>query len=629
MVSEPRLESSPEMGDKIIPAAEVKEAGGALVVQRVIRESGGSWPMLTRTNYADWALLMQVMLEARQLWVAVKDGTPERETDRAAMEYLLRSVPPEMISTLAVKPTAKEAWEALEKMRLGVTRVRDARATALKKQLEAIKFNDSEDLDDFSMRLSSLVSQLGVLGVQIKEPDTVRKFLSVVPKQFSQMACSIETLLDLDTLSIEELIGRLKAAEERYSVDEPSPAKATGKLLLSEQDWFARMKLRDGGSSSSHAGRGGGKPRGRGTGYSAPGAGRSGESRDSCRYCGVAGHWARDCRKKKKGEEKKREEEAHLVQTGEEDDDDALLMMSACTIASAPLLQAPTACKQPGISEATTSTRLVAESSTRPVAEPEDKSTPPNEFTRIQWIAEWDEATLEESTASSREDSTKVTREESALSTLHELVESPGQEDPTTSSQEDSTRLSQEDSTRATRKESVLFLREEKAQVNLAQEGDTKKGVWYLDSGATNHMTGDRAAFAELDPSIVGTVKFGDGSRVNICGQGTVLFICKTGEHRAITGVYYIPRLNTQILSLGQFDENGCQILIKDGILRLRDRERKLLVKVEREPNRMYKLAVRVAQPVCLAVHAGSEIGRASCREKCLRLCRSRWSPYH
>ena len=24
-----------------------------------------------------------------------------------------------------------------------------------------------------------------------------------------------------------------------------------------------------------------------------------------------------------------------------------------------------------------------------------------------------------------------------------------------------------------------------------------------------------------------------------------------------------------------------------------------------------------------------AEIGRASCREECLRLCRSRWSPYH
>jgi hypothetical protein len=153
--------------------------------------------------------------------------------------------------------------------------------------------------------------------------------------------------------------------------------------------------------------------------------------------------------------------------------------------------------------------------------------------------------------------------------------------------------------------ESTLFLLEEKAQVNLAQEGDAKDGVWYLDSGASNHMTGDRAAFTDLDTSITGSVKFGDGSMVDICGQGTVLFIAKSGEHRAITGVYYIPRLNTHIISLGQFDENGCQVLIEDGLLRVRDRQRKLLVKVKREANRMYKLHARVAQPVCLAVHTG------------------------
>ena len=96
--------------------------------------------------------------------------------------------------------------------------------------------------------------------------------------------------------------------------------------------------------------------------------------------------------------------------------------------------------------------------------------------------------------------------------------------------------------------------------MNLAQGGDAKEGVWYLDSGATNHMTGDRSAFAELDTSIIGTVKFGDGSRVNICGQGTVLFVCKSGKHQAIAGVYYIPRLNTQIISLGQLTRmvTGC-----------------------------------------------------------------------
>ena len=82
-----------------------------------------------------------------------------------------------------------------------------------------------------------------------------------------------------------------------------------------------------------------------------------------------------------------------------------------------------------------------------------------------------------------------------------------------------------------------LFLLEEKAQVNLAQVGDAKDGVWVLDSGATSHMTGERAMFADIDTSIVGTVRFGDGSVVNICGQGTVLFVGRTGEHLAIQGV--------------------------------------------------------------------------------------------
>ena len=37
------------------------------------------------------------------------------------------------------------------------------------------------------------------------------------------MACAIETLVDLNTLALEELIGRLKAAEERYDLDGAPP----------------------------------------------------------------------------------------------------------------------------------------------------------------------------------------------------------------------------------------------------------------------------------------------------------------------------------------------------------------------------------------------------------------------
>jgi hypothetical protein len=52
-----------------------------------------------------------------------------------------------------------------------------------------------------------------------------------------------------------------------------------------------------------------------------------------------------------------------------------------------------------------------------------------------------------------------------------------------------------------------------------------------LDTGATNHMTGCRSTFINLNRSVQGMVKFGDGSIVQIEGVGTILFSCKNWEH--------------------------------------------------------------------------------------------------
>ena len=111
------------------------EQPGPIVQTRVVREGGGGspWPMLTRTNYGDWALLMQVKLEGRHLWEAIETGMAVRSDNRLAMEAILCGVPPEMVATLAAKSTAKEAWEALKTMRLGVARVREAKAATLSK----------------------------------------------------------------------------------------------------------------------------------------------------------------------------------------------------------------------------------------------------------------------------------------------------------------------------------------------------------------------------------------------------------------------------------------------------------------------------------------------------------------
>ena len=86
----------------------------------------------------------------------------------------------------------------------------------------------------------------------------------------------------------------------------------------------------------------------------------------------------------------------------------------------------------------------------------------------------------------------------------------------------------------------TVNLDEPRAQVHLGRVGADQEQRWYLDSGASNHMTGSKAAFSELDDDVTGTVKFGDGSRVAIQGRDTIIFRCQNGEHRSLMDVYYI-----------------------------------------------------------------------------------------
>ena len=71
--------------------------------------------------------------------------------------------------------------------------------------------------------------------------------------------------------------------------------------------------------------------------------------------------------------------------------------------------------------------------------------------------------------------------------------------------------------------------------------------------------------------------------------------------------VYYILQLRSSIISIGQLDERSSKILIKDGVLRIRDQEQQLLAKVKRSLNRLYLLDLKVEQSVCLAARHSEE----------------------
>ncbi len=154
----------------------------------------------------------------------------------------------------------------------------------------------------------------------------------------------------------------------------------------------------------------------------------------------------------------------------------------------------------------------------------------------------------------------------------------------------------------------LLHLDEPRAHALLGNSSNSDKtDGWCLDTGATHHMTGRREFFTELDSDVRDSVKFGDASGVEIEGVSSVIFAAESSEHRLVIRVYYIPALRNSIISLGQLDESGSRVEIKDGVMRIWDRHQRLLAKVTRGTNRLYVLNVQVAQPLCLAARWDDE----------------------
>jgi hypothetical protein len=242
--------------------------GGALGyhgLQAVVRDvgPGGGWPTLTKTNYVEWAAVMEVKLQVRHMWEAVRYGDVDYDADRRALDALITAAPPEMQFTLSKKRTAKKAWDSNAAARIGSDRARKTTLQALRKEWENLAFKPGEDVDDFALRLNTLLQKVVQFGDDTYDKErAVEKLFRCVPERYRQTARSIESLLDLSTMMIEEAIGRLKVVDS----DEPQPPSRGisigGKLHLTQEQWEARRSdRRRGNPSPSTGGRKRGKPR--------------------------------------------------------------------------------------------------------------------------------------------------------------------------------------------------------------------------------------------------------------------------------------------------------------------------------------------------------------------------------
>ena len=134
--------------------------------------------------------------------------------------------------------------------------------------------------------------------------------------------------------------------------------------------------------------------------------------------------------------------------------------------------------------------------------------------------------------------------------------------------------------------ETTLLMAIEETDNDITLQGivqsELEEGLWYLDTGATSHMTRKRNLFYELDESYKGNVRFRDDSRIKIEGKGKILPNSKGNTQITLTNVLYTPKLKANILSLGCLDEQGCQITLVKGLLTTRDENDRLLTTIKR-----------------------------------------------
>jgi len=86
--------------------------------------------------------------------------------------------------------------------------------------------------------------------------------------------------------------------------------------------------------------------------------------------------------------------------------------------------------------------------------------------------------------------------------------------------------------------------------------------VWYLDSGASFHMMGNREFFSDLEEKDLQMyVEMGDDGRYSITGIGRVIFQMKFGSPIRIKGVMFVANLKKNLVFVTVLEDHGYDVI--------------------------------------------------------------------
>lgn len=158
-----------------------------------------------------------------------------------------------------------------------------------------------------------------------------------------------------------------------------------------------------------------------------------------------------------------------------------------------------------------------------------------------------------------------------------------------------------EDATEA-ENETLLVAYEEMTQ-------SVQREDWFLDSGCSHHMTGNKQWFTEIhEEGLNKNVKLGNDTTLNVVARGSIQVQINDVTH-VISDVYYVPELKTNLLSLGQLQEKGLAILIQNDTCKIFHPDRGLIIHTNMRGNLMFYVSASMTSqhPQCFQAEDDSD----------------------
>ncbi|CAL9026957.1 unnamed protein product, partial [Prunus brigantina] len=271
--------------------------------------SGGDLrtPQFDGANYDFWAVKMETILIAHDLWDVVEVGVQpqpviEKKEDSGgegseaekvpvaepaisredkiknakALSLIQGALTDELFPRIRNEKTAKGAWDVLRREFRGDKKVRAVKLQAVRADFEYMRMTDGESLDSYLARFFGTVNNLKSLGEDVTETRIVQKLLMSLSRRYKSIVSIIEETRDLDVLRVEEVIASVKVYDKREDLhDERDKVAGTERA-------FSSLKVGNNQVQGTHKGS-----------QSRPNQKHKGKPR--CGKCNRFGHIAKDC----------------------------------------------------------------------------------------------------------------------------------------------------------------------------------------------------------------------------------------------------------------------------------------------------------------------------------------------